>query len=371
MRPNNKYPKHCLNVLLDAREFVDGKLTGIARVIRGLMDAISQSSSANELTLAVNANHSVPFRLYNKPNIKFEILPGSFLKSEKALSKLSTTGFNLFISPYPKLPLFGCHCPSFHIIHDVLDLTHLAYKKRFKAYFDGYRLRKALKRADLTWYDSHWSMEETRKYAGFVGKNPQVRYPAIDERFNIAEPSNSSEALNRYGLEPGYILVIGNGLPHKNIGVLLRIADQIDRKIVFVGVNQERQLYWKAKFPEADAIWTKFINDDDLPVIIRGAFCLAQPSTAEGYGYPPLEAMACGIPAVVSNIPVLIETTGGNALIADPEDPQTWLGVFNTLEDNNYYKSQVENGLRWAEPLRGRKGWQKHVSDIEGLIRGD
>ena len=57
-----------------------------------------------------------------------------------------------FLNPYPKLPLFGVHCPSINMIHDVLDLTHPAYKGRIKILFDGYRLKRALIKADLTWY---------------------------------------------------------------------------------------------------------------------------------------------------------------------------------------------------------------------------
>ena len=356
------------NILIDAREFVPGRFTGIARVILGLVEAL-QLQMDKEIVLAINYMRAIPVRLKDQSGLSFRDLPYNFLRSEWELSNITKQGFSLFISPYPKLPLFGCHCPSVHIIHDVLDLTHPAYKKRFKVCFDGYRLRKALKQAALTWYDSFWSLEETRRYAGFVGRNPRVRHPGINERFNIEEIKGQNEILNKYNLQAGYILTIGNGLPHKNLGVLLGIAGQLTRKIVFAGVSEERQLYWKAKFPRTDAIWIKYILDEDLPAIIRGAFCLAQPSTAEGYGYPPLEAMACGVPAVVSNIPVLVETTGKDALIAEPDDPKGWLEAFNVLEDNAYYKDQVEKGLRWVEPLEGRKGWQKHISDIEELIR--
>jgi glycosyltransferase involved in cell wall biosynthesis len=355
-------------LVIDGRELIPERLTGIGRVLYGLVDALSESEKINKIFLAVFSNNSVPPELEKKKNVVLEKLPPSFLSSEKYLSNLTNQNNGLFISPYPKLSLFGCNCPSVHIIHDVLDLTHPAYKRRFKACFDGYRLRKALKRADLTWYDSSWSMEETKRYAGFVGKNPRVRHPGIDERFNISETRDRNEFLNNYGLKEGYILVIGNGLPHKNLGVLLKIADQLTRKIVFAGVSEERQIYWKEKFPGAGAIWIKFILDEDLPAIIKAAFCLAQPSTAEGYGYPPLEAMACGVPAIVSNISVLVETTGKNALIAEPDDPKTWLDAFNMLEDNSHYTNQVEKGLKWVEPLRGRRGWQKHVSDIEEIL---
>ena len=108
--------------------------------------------------------------------------------------------------------------------------------------------------------------------------------------------------------------------------------------------------------------------DKELTAVIRGAFCLAQPSTAEGYGYPPLEAMACGIPTIVSNIPVLRETTGGNALFADPLVPQQWVEAVAGLSNTRLYHDLTEKGLQWIKPITGQNGWQSHLSDINNLL---
>ncbi len=353
-------------ILIDAREFVAGRRSGIGRVLEGLVDALAESDDIKQIVLAVSSANDVPLTLRNRQRIKTREIPSPFLKSEKALSGLSKYGFSLYISPYRKLPLFGCHCRAVHTIHDVLDLTHPAYKRRIKVLFDTFRLKKALERAVLTWYDSSWSMKATERLAGCAGNNPRVRYLGIDERFNNAV-RDKSKVLKKYNLQPGYILVVGNGLPHKNLDVVLRISDNVPRQLVFVGVSTKNQEYWNMRYPGAKADWINHVEDEDLCSVIGGAFCLFQPSTAEGYGYPPLEAMACGVPAVVSNIPVLIETTGGHALSADPDDPRQWLQACEALDDEDTYRIQSEKGLTWVEPFRGRKGWGKHVSDIENL----
>ncbi len=356
-------------IFIDAREFVEGKLTGIGRVLEGLVSALAETDLAREILLASSDLGALPFRANTHEKISVIELPPSFVGSEKALTELSKENMDLFISPYPKLPLFGVGTKAAHIIHDILDLTHPAYKRRLKVYFDGWRLRKALRRADLTWFDSIWSQKETRKWVGMIGKRPRVRYPAIDESFVPYKTDADLEVLKKYGLDPDYVLVIGNGLPHKNLGVLLEVADQISRRIVFVGVQDKNRPYWKSRYPKESATWITHVQDGDLPSIVRAAFCLAQPSTAEGYGYPPLEAMACGIPAVVSKIPVLLETTGSISLYADPHEPKSWMDSFNALESNEIYKIQVQRGLKWVEPLKGRKGWQGHLSDIEELLK--
>ena len=366
MNPGEKQPIR--RILVDAREFADSRLTGIGRVLEGLVSALAETDILNDILLAATHAPSLPFRLQNQAKVKIVELPGSFLKSEKALSDLTRSNIDLFISPYPKLPLFDCYTKAAHIIHDILDLTHPAYRKRLKVYFDGWRLKKALKRADLTWYDSMWSQKETRKYAGRIGNKPRVRYPGINDAFSQEKSDNDKAALQRYGLELGYVLVIGNGLPHKNLSVILKVAGRISRRVVFVGVEEKNRLFWESRYPTVSATWISHVQEGDLPSVLRAAFCLAQPSTAEGYGYPPLESMACGVPAIVSNIPVLFETTGSIALYADPHDPRSWVESFNALERDEVYKAQAEKGLKWVEPLKGSGGWRGHISDIKELL---
>jgi glycosyltransferase involved in cell wall biosynthesis len=356
-------------LLIDGREFAPSRRTGIARFLEGIMTALMAWEIDLEIILAISSERCVPFKLRNSKRIKMRKVPFPFLSSEKTLTNITREGIDLLLSPYAKLPFFGSHCPSANTIHDVLYLTHPTYKNRFRNFFDRLRLKSATRKACLTWYDSEWSLMETAKCAGYVGKNPRVRHLAIDERFTPLERKGNNPLLEKYGLQSGYIIVIGNGLPHKNLGVLLTVAAELSRDLVFLGVSEENRKYWQTRYPHAQTTWIEYVDDEELPSFMREAFCLAQPSTAEGYGYPPLEAMASGTPTVISNIPVLIETTGGHPLAADPGDSKMWIKAFQALEEKDLYQTQIEKGLKWVTPLRGRKGWEKHIADLEELLR--
>lgn len=361
------------HILIDGREFASGKTTGISRFLSGLIDALALIEGF-KIVVAVTARESAPIILRNHENVHIEIVGHDFFDSEKKLSQLSAKTFCLFISPYPKLPLFGTFCPAIHTIHDVHDLTHPSYKRRLRVFFDKYRLKSALGKSTLTWYDSSWSMQETKSLVGVIGQNPRIRFPAIGDQFNIYDKGNgeaASEFLKSLNLKPGYILVTGNGMPHKNLGVLLTSLSSLSRELVFVGVSEDNQIYWMNQYPQPRARWIHYVNEKALPHIIRNAFCLALSSTAEGYGYPALEAMSCGVPVVISHIPVLVETTGGNAIFADPKEPRQWIEAFHSLEKKEISARQSKRGLKWTEPLRGRHGWKKHIDDIQELIAGD
>lgn len=359
-------------ILVDARELVTGRVTGIGRMLIGLVASLSESTSIGKIVLALPDKNALPDALKGHERIASMKTPPSFLDAEWTLSQRTRRGYNAFISPYRKLPLFGVHCPAVHTIHDVLDLTNPLYRKKFKTFLDIYRLKRALGKAALTWYDSRWSMKETGRVAKITGRKPRVQYLGVDERFNEVIQQVDFEILTKYALKAReYILVLGNGLPHKNLGLLLDISDRVFKRLVFVGVSKRHQRYWEKRHPTKKGIWIEHVEDEEMPTLLRHAFCLAQPSLEEGYGYPPLEAMACGTPAVVSAIEVLIETTGGNTLVAGTHDEGSWLEAFSRLENTDCYHTQANKGLQWTANLKGRKGWQGHVADIEELIGGN
>ena len=356
------------NVVIDAREFVD-RTTGIGQFLEGLSVALSSSDPQLSVTLAIHKDMHVPPSLQDRANVTVVELPRTFLQAERRLAVLSRRDADVFISPYPKLPLLGCGCKTVHTVHDVLDLTHAPHRGRMNNTWGRFRVKLALQRAHLTWFVSAWSKKKTEELFGTTGRNPKVRHNGIDRRFTPLADAADTEKRLSYGLDNGYVLVIGNGRPHKNLGILLSISQKMTRTLIITGVSPYWKDYWMRKYPTASVVWIEYAQDEVIPALIRGAFCLAMPSIEEGFGYPPLEAMACGKPTVVSQIPVLIETTGGNTLTADPHNAEDWLRAFRDLEDQQRYERLVEKGAAWAGKSQGINGWRRHVEDISGLLQ--
>ncbi|MDQ7057077.1 MAG: glycosyltransferase [Ghiorsea sp.] len=219
-----------------------------------------------------------------------------------------------------------------------------------------WRLKHALSKSDLTWFDSQASLDETQGLASQFYPY-QIRFPAI-------EPSFSPGHLKR----EHFFLFVGNGLPHKNVKVLLQAIENTDIQLQCVGIRQSVADELCVIFPWAkqQVAFLQHVDDVALLKLYRQCAALLQPSTTEGYGYPPLEAFACGTPAIVSDITVLRETTGGFATFCAPHDWQAWQSALRNFQRD---KQQVNHALAWAKQHQGKQGWAAHIQDIERLVK--
>jgi glycosyltransferase involved in cell wall biosynthesis len=154
---------------------------------------------------------------------------------------------------------------------------------------------------------------------------------AVEDHFRPAPDQDAwARVRARYGLPDRYILAVGNLQPRKNLRRLieafaaLRAASRIDQRLVLVGKGlwRESDVFGaiKAHGLEEEVIATGYVPDADLPVLYRAADVFVYPSLYEGFGLPPLEAMACGTPVITSNDSSLPEVVGDAALLIEPTD---------------------------------------------------
>jgi glycosyltransferase involved in cell wall biosynthesis len=171
--------------------------------------------------------------------------------------------------------------------------------------------------------DSDFSRRELQHYLGVADHRIRVVPLGSDHLGRIsADPS----ILARYhlGTRP-FVLAVSSLAPHKNLGTLIRALGRIrqshaDLDFVLAGARFDR-VFGAGLLPESGAVQVGYVSDAELKALYQSAACFVYPSLYEGFGLPPLEAMACGCPVVLSSAGALPEVGGDAVLYFEPHDP--------------------------------------------------
>jgi glycosyltransferase involved in cell wall biosynthesis len=166
---------------------------------------------------------------------------------------------------------------------------------------------------------------------GFPEEKVTVIPLAPNEAFQPVNQADAVDTVTRYGLQPGrYFLHVGTVEPRKNLLRLLRAFERISRAdprapdLVFVGGSgwRNREFYRAIETSPAGSRvrLMGYLPEHDLAALYSASLATVYPSLYEGFGLPPLEAMACGAPVVTSNTSSLPEVVGDAALLVDPRD---------------------------------------------------
>jgi glycosyltransferase involved in cell wall biosynthesis len=151
--------------------------------------------------------------------------------------------------------------------------------------------------------------------------------PAVDERFRPAPPADVDELRRSLGLEDDYAVMVGWADPRKDVATAVAAHERAlaDHPHDLVLVGSGHPTFAHVPEPRGERIRiVGHATDGDLVTLLTGAKVLLYPSRYEGFGLPPLEAMACGTPAVASDIPALRESTAGSARLVAPGDVAGW-----------------------------------------------
>jgi glycosyltransferase involved in cell wall biosynthesis len=167
------------------------------------------------------------------------------------------------------------------------------------------------------------------------GVDPGRVFPTrlgVDPRFRPLQPETVEEAARRYGLDGSSLLYVGTLEPRKNIPRVLQAFDLTRRRIgsdcrlVLAG---GKGWYYDGIFKMVEDLklhesvhFAGYVPSEDLPALYCAATAFVYPSMYEGFGLPPLEAMACGTPVITSNTSSLPEVVGNDALTVDPYNVQ-------------------------------------------------
>lgn len=188
----------------------------------------------------------------------------------------------------------------------------------------------------------------------------------VDRKFQPYSPNECRATLARYGIsEGGFILCVSTLEPRKGLANAIRSYRLAGRSVggrplVLVGASGWNNLELKDLIAEeaakGDVLPLGYVSDDDLPYIYASAGLFVFPSVYEGFGLPPLEAMASGVPAIVSNHSCMPEVTKGAAMYVDPFDTEALARAMEKGLTDEYWRSEaiargltVASSYTWAD----------------------
>ena len=363
---------------IDIRVLARGTRTGVEEYTINLLSHL--------LSLEPEINFSLFYNAYQKVNLDYDWLGLNNVQlkdfripnriffalarylEEPKIDKL-LEGVDIYFNPHFFVAPLTRKCKKVITFHDLSFERHpefFSWRKKFwqKFLMDA---RQEAKKADRIIAVSESTKSDLINLYGIDSGRIKVIHSGVGEQFR---PIKSVKGLD---LPEKFILYFGTIEPRKNLIGLIKAFELLkdrDCKLVIAGTKGwlYQDIFKTAKRSKRgrDIIFTGFVKEQDKPFLYNLAQTFIYPSFFEGFGFPPLEAMACGIPTIVSANSSLPEVVGDAALMINPKniDEMAW-ALEESLSNNQLRERLIKKGLEQAEKF----SWQKCAQETLEVLR--
>ena len=361
---------------MDARRVGD---FGIGTYIRNLVRALARLDNANQYTL-IAPSPDVP---------EFSDLPSNFeiaVYAKQSRPGFAQAGFTWFLSRFPAdlfhIPLNAVPMwmpkPYLVTIHDMSTLL-FSNQKGYRSSLRLFYLRRGLARADRVLAVSSATRRDVESVLQIPASRIQVVHNAPDPNFRQSSGKTEAEVqrvLDRYRIHYPFLLYVGRTNPQKNIprlveafavlrGELQEHSRYQDLRLIIIGDEISRHPALRQAVIQSrveDSVrFLGFVPIETLRAFYQAASAFVFPSLYEGFGLPPLEAMACGTPVVCSHVSSLPEVVGDAALIVNPENVfDIARGMREVLLNDTLREELIESGLEQARQF----SWERTAEQV-------
>jgi len=370
-----------MRVAIDIRRAGD---FGFGTYIRNIINQLARTDSETEYLLIGQQMHVAQFDPLpeNFTLLEYRAEPGSFHTHMHLPFLLHKRNVDLLHMPWFYAPAIV----TTRLVITVHDLTDvLTPPPGVPATLQAGRLffaRRALARADCIIAVSHSSKRELSRVFDVPEKKIEVVYNALDERFlREPMPSDADRILERHAVTDPFVLYAGNIKPQKNLPRLIEAfavakselrdhPEYANLKLLLIGDSAEehsdlRRAVLRSRL-QGDVRFLGFVPHSVLRVFYSRASAFLFPSLYEGFGLPPLEAMAHGAPVLTSSVSSLPEVFSHAALLVNPENVfEIARGIRQILTENDLRDTLVRRGYELVQ----RYSWERSATQVREIYR--
>ena len=364
-----------MRIGIDAR-LVHYSRAGIGQYILGLVEALSEIDHENEFVLLQSRkDHTL---LTDQENfLRKSLWTPSHHRLEQLFLPLEITPLRLDVLHSPDfIPPFRRDCKSVITVHDLAFLLYPHFLTQESACYYG-QIDRAVRHADHIIADSSSTKRDIISFLGVPESKITVIYAAANPMYRSVDDDMAlREVRKKYAIDRPFLLFVSTIEPRKNLPTLLRafrkLLDdyRVEAKLVVAG-----QRGWSCDEVFAVAESLSLIDElaflghvplNDLVLLYNAARAHVHPSFYEGFGLPPLEAMACGTPTIVANVSSLPEVVANAGILVAPEDVDGWtVAMWRVLTDDSLHSELTEKGLKRAQHF----SWQKAAQETLDLYK--
>lgn len=349
------------------------KPTGITNYINKILPYLSDLESINLIAQKYSKQPTKEY--YISPKLSPDNgSKGHFLRLAWTQFKLPNiyqkSKANLLFSPVPEAPLFN-QCRFIVMVHDLIPLRFPKKKSPLTPYF-RYYIPQVCQQAQHIICNSQATADDIINYFQISASKITPIYLGYDQQKFKPFPNLKDDQIIPY------FLYLGRHDPHKNVTRIVKAYAQFkynqDYQLWLAGPGDSRytpQIKQLAKELEIDkqVKFLEYVSAEKLPLIINQATALIFPTLWEGFGFPVLEAMACGTPVITSNISSLPEVAGDACLLVNPHnEKEISEAILQLVEDEKLAVSLRELGLKRVNQFSWEKTGKQTLEVIEKYL---